>query len=500
MNLRVFSALVALLSTFLCPVARGQNTPPEERLASIKQLLLQGRLDAAAEQARALTQSTPDLRDAWEILAAYHVATEGTVPEAVKQGLARTAPPSIAPAVSQRLYVAATSLRVRARPDTSADIQAELPVNTPVELKALKGDWAEIVATVPPAKTLRFASAEAPAAEAQEVRGWTQPKFLVRAPPTREGLVAEAATLERQGESIEAARLLERAVALFPEDRELRLSQARGALEARQYEVAMRALVPVRTDAAAKLAPLAPEPLFVFGCRGNRTLASVVEGGGNPKKLQKGPANACVSGVDAVGECGPSEPYAGAPFDADGACDEEFRGDTSLAECRRQVAQELRQYERDTGAFRKRAERFQARLQELEALFPEAAGARFVLSGAATAEDPTGLKLYAYFVPYSISTCQDTIITRLEVQISSSALPLPAPGTVEVVWVEAPSPRAAVIGLVQAKDAGDARKRVEAAWGEESYTEPGARLPKPNVQLPAAACHCGATAAFEVGR
>jgi len=486
-----------LAASLLSAPALAQPVP----LDAIKADLARGEVEAAFTRARELVKQSPDEREAWELQAAYaNLVPRAAYPEiwqALKRLPAPPAPPESPagppPAPGEKWYVWATSLRLRAEGKPTAAILAEVPINTRVTVKAVRGDWALVEVSVPAAVTLGFIPGFTPPTERVTSQGHVPWRFLGKAAASKAGLLQEATALEKAGNVLEAGRRLERAVVLDPDDPELRLAAGRLAVASRQYEAALRVLLPVARENGAPSAlaweKRTPATLF-YGCRGERAVMSAVDAVQGLKALAKAPANACIAGVDPVGPCSPPTPYAGAPFSEEDACaNPEEYGDCHETRAR---------YKKEHAAWERKAERFREQLRAIDALFPDSVHARFTLAGTDDAER-RAKKLWAYHLPYRVSSCQDTFYEQKweRLRISTAGVELPRAGTVTAVWVELERPVDAVVGLVEAESAEAARAAVLAARGGGSSDAAATWAPRPNVVLTDTSCHCDATPAHE---
>ncbi|HSA22894.1 MAG TPA: hypothetical protein P5076_15670, partial [Myxococcota bacterium] len=422
---RIWLALAVLVFFHAVPSARA-----EPRLDEVKRVLLSGDLARAAALAEELARAEPELREAWEIVAACRQVLDGAVPPEVQQRLAWRPPTPRAPQQGERWHVAATSLRLRLRANPGADVVASVPINTPVNVSSVYRDWVEVSAQRPPSLALRFT---APPAEAQgTVLGWVPWRYLSPAPLEKAALVANAALLEKQGFPAEALVQLERASALDPLDRPLLLEKARLAVAAHQYETAVRAVQAADPMAGAGLEDWAQtaEASVFLACRGNREAMQALDSGLPDKRLEKGPTNACVRLADPLGPCVPAAPFAGAPFGAAEACSPEYRGPQSERACLASVDAQQRKHEREKEKVEREASRFAERLAFLRRAFPTHGSAvRFTFS-LPPSPNGVGKRLFAYRLPYSASSCQASFVEfgwdRLE--LSTGALDLPASG------------------------------------------------------------------------
>jgi hypothetical protein len=436
--------------------------------------LLDTALADACKLAREQSAKSPEAR---ELAAACESAQVGiAAPPGASKPFPWHPPSPVAPAPKAVVYVNATNLRLRARANASADVQAEVPLNTRAEVRSVSGEWAEVEASVPAARMLGFGPDFKSSGEARRATGWAPWKFLAPSPCTKQDLLRDAALHEKQEDLPEAIRLLDRARALDSDDRAIdaELTRLTGT---------------VRDDISG---------VAFLGCRGLRELAAVVDGSTGPKKLAATTTNACVIVSDPLGPCSPPDPYAAAPFSAEEACSPEYRGTTSLAACKKELAAQQHANDAATEKWQGEAQVFATKVHALQAIFPSSSTVRFVLGANRHG------RIYAYRLPYTLYECQDSGATFdwQHLAMSSDALELSPASSPITVWVEMKKPVSAIVGLVEAPDSEQARAKVLAYKEKpQNNSDVAAMLrsigPRPHVALPAPRCHCEGSPAVE---
>lgn len=484
--------------------AAGGPAPVFEELAAARAAVQAGDLERACQHARALAAREPELREAWEIVGACEGLAPGKSlsPETARR-IAWRAPGPAAPSPGKAAFVTATAVRLRAKPGAGGEVVGEATMNTRVQVDAVSGEWAEVEAAVASPAVLGFGPDFTPQPATRSATGWVQWRYLGPAPVTKEKLLRDAATQEKQADPAEAMRFLDRARVLDPEDRAVQAELVRLAIAAHDYQTAMRfapglARGPAGdTEADGGPQELAPAVVFL-GCRGRREASTVVDVSRMPKKPDSLPANACLAGVDPLGPCSPEDPWAGAPFGPEDACDLEYRGGQSLAECRREIAAKRRDFEARTARWEKGAADISSRLRALRELFPGPSTVRFTLAVRPRT------RLFAYHLPYARWACQDGGSTYAwdKLQISTQAVEAPPATGSLTVWVDVPRPVEAIVGLVEAQDAGAARARVlafkeRAPSNNDVSSVLDAVAPRPSAALPAPLCICNGKPSME---
>ena len=221
-------------------------------------------------------------------------------------------------AAGKTAYVGASSLYLRKSASAAAPAMVRLFINTPVEVLEVQGEWARVrwagspaaahVLFVDPFGVDKVSTPQPPRAASSRgpTEGWLAAGFLEPAPLDAAALKAEAARLAQAGKSDEAATLLERAVALSPEDRDALRALVEAALAAKRWTAAALA----GSALAGPGRPIAPslevESLdLAYGCRGDLAKAVVLAPSPADLKAGRAPADACAVNVEAFGPCEP---------------------------------------------------------------------------------------------------------------------------------------------------------------------------------------------------
>ncbi|MBI5498562.1 MAG: hypothetical protein HY904_26410 [Deltaproteobacteria bacterium] len=416
-------------------------------------------------------------------------ADEGEAPAPAATEAA--APP---PTVGSVVFVAATRLRLRERPDTGSRVLAELRVNTGVKVLAIEGTWARVAWTRSAGRAdvassaileLGSQSAAAPAPVpsgaaangADVVEGWVSTGFLVFAAVSADALVKEAAALEKAGKRLDAVKRLARAVILLPTDAALLKRLVKLAADERQYATAAFTAVALRNLGLGTLAELR----LAYGCRGQ--LDRVVwswEGGAAGGDTP----DACLERVDPVGRCPPCAPR-------------KPREDPNAERLAAAIAswqKATKTYDAAQKRHQKWAAEHDKELGRLREAFPYGPWLRAEVTGP-TDGKLRAQKLFAYALPITLQVERNNApgLELGKLMVSARDAPWPPAGKRGLVWVHLPDYGASVYGLVAAADAAAARKAIVSRFDGKSPETEGAvaaLAPQPNVLGPMMQCGC----------
>jgi hypothetical protein len=342
-------------------------------------------------------------------------------------------------------------LVLRAAPKPDAKPLAELPLDVPLELVTLQGDWAEVRQT--PAENARTPAPDAGQGEdagepsdagaASPLQGFVPKATVMTEHFMPENLIVLARDHEGEGRLASAARARELASALAPDNNDLLIDAIDADLAAGRVKEAI-----ALSDRKPDLGFLKSVSLeLLLGCRGRKAKA---EGTLDPEKLPKKlPANACVS-----------EPE----YD-------------SCVEC----------WQPNTERDAKRRLRDGANLREsLHKRFPDGPFVRAEISQPG----PKGLSGFFYEVPYAYEQgrCDEyTLHSEPGSARVSEPFALPRPGGESVVhWYE-PTSDTAVYGFMVAHSADDVRRAL-VAFGKRDLTALSDLAPDPVVARPIDTC------------
>ncbi|MBI5493934.1 MAG: tetratricopeptide repeat protein [Deltaproteobacteria bacterium] len=358
------------------------------------------------------------------------------------------------PAANDGGFVSATSIRLRARADARARIEAELPINTAVTVLKVDSDWAEVRGEVPPLKELIFDGPPMTGAPTP-FHGFLMWKYLSRDKLTPARLVTQAAEEEAAGRPLEASRLLERAMVLNPLNDSIRKALARTATAAGQFDLAMRAALPLASIGERD----AVEPwntrssaTTLDACTGQRALMSTLHGPSlNPPAVKDEVLNGCV-----VNSARPAcEPPDASP---------------------------------ERAAWEKSRKAQNARSSAINQVFSDAGWARLVVPPPQRVQGKTA---FAYALPYS-KTCELPLSVHPDgVRVSTTGWTPTAGDESTTIWVRPPSSQDTLIGLVWATSPETAKAAIlEHVRSYSGKVGPRRNLPPPVAVTPPSSCEC----------
>lgn len=226
----------------------------EMALDRARQALMEGSLEHAVEEARRVGDGE-DQREALEILAAVYdaVKDDAHAKETYRQlkalgnggpaPTARAAPPGTPEppagvAVDQDAFVQATRLKLRLTASASSPAEGGLRLNDAVHVISIQPGWAKVATRDDPPKS-----------------GFVNIAYLGAAPGTSAGFAERAQPHEARGDWDLATAELERAVSLDPADDVLRGRLRKAAVLARQYQVAVGAVLAPGAAAVEEIVP-----------------------------------------------------------------------------------------------------------------------------------------------------------------------------------------------------------------------------------------------------
>jgi hypothetical protein len=348
------------------------------------------------------------------------------------------------------VFVQASTLLLRAKPDRAAAVRAQLAIGTPLSVLGTEGEWARVrwdgAAWPAQVETITFPkggatvripgrSGRAPAASTE---GWVGAAYLGAEIPMAFMLDSRAYADVRAGRPSLALAEIERASAADPSslttaDDWLALAELEGTGEAR----ARRA-----REQGGLFSLLTLETIELYsGCRGERTRAVAVHSAAG------GPRDACLADIDLREPC--------EACDALGKFDDVPDPEAAEADAKRQFAREQAQYLVDV-------ERWKALLASARTDFP--AGPYLVLGFRNARNDPrlAGAKVLLYGVARRFPAQLDPTITFAEGIPEVSVLTLPAvpPQAELILWVKVPEYVGWEYGIVDATDEVAARALV----------------------------------------
>jgi hypothetical protein len=385
-----------------------------------------------------------------------------------------------------KAYVSGTRVRLRAGPDTTTPILAEIRLNSEVQVRGLEGTWARVAwsraqdADPEGSSFLDLAAQDGTRGDetrgpgggtsAEAMEGFVLATLLSPTPTSAEAMVKEADALEASGQKLQAVARLARAAILKPDDVALLKRLVRVATEERQYQIAAWTAVSVGWMSLGSLAVLR----LAYGCRGNEDEAVWLPQAAVPAKQPgKGPRDSCVENVDVEGACPPCPPRRGS-----GPAHQKA----------------LKAHAAEVKRHRAQAAEHQKSLARLREAYPRGPWLRAELTGP-TDPGQRKLKLFAYALPLGTAAEGGRVALVDQVRVSSASAAWPAPGKRGVVWVKAPRYDGVVLGLVKGEDAASARQAVLARFDKvrtlSSDAEVAARAPLPNVVGPTSDCRCG---------
>ncbi|WP_164006940.1 hypothetical protein [Pyxidicoccus trucidator] len=472
------------------------DAPPTawQSLEQARTLLGEGKLDAAVawgERSAALDASS---REAWDLLAAIHDARGDVVQARAVYARRSRLPAQPAPveevasgsraAAGEQRYIAATKLRVRASPSRTAKVVSELVLNTPVDVLGLEGDFAK-VAWTSQSKDVWIVDLSADAArsaeEAAERRmGYVGADYLVSKPSTREELLARAAEAEPEGRFVEAARALERASLVTPND---------GTLLGRLTRVAASAkLYPLAASAALKTVALASTPASSGRQTNGPVEMAMYFGCVRPPPLE--PESACTAKFDSLGTCAPCGP-ASSEIDRTGnetpeELEEMQRSDEANQESHRESlaehTKEKQQLAKETSALRRK--------------FPSGPWVRARIQGSREL-NAKGSRVFVYALSFGVTSACDSHTSRIgydAIRFPVEARPWPDEGESLEVWATGGGYENVLYGVVAAAAKEEARDLIRGDRTPSGNTyylgSPEDMVPKPFIAGPWHDCGC----------
>ncbi|MFN7130840.1 MAG: hypothetical protein ACK4N5_02080, partial [Myxococcales bacterium] len=297
--------------------------------------------------------------------------------------------------------------------------------------------------------------------------GFAAAAYLAPEPLTVDALLAQAAALEAEAKSLEAARALERA-SLLASDPEVLRRLVRVAARARLYPVAAGAAMRLQQRGAGEGTPAADATVEVlFGCRE----APPVEAG-----------SACLSAVDTLGACEPCDaPDRSLFMDDDMEPEERTRILNAHAEAELEVARRREAHEAAQAELERRTE-------QLREQHPSGPWCHAVVKGDDRLE-AQGQRVFVYTLPFSIGGyCGNVESTVDSATLAGEDVLWPKSGETLELWVRLPGYENVLCGVVPARDADEAQRRIQAHAPEVNASEPTRFGPAPNAAGPFKAC------------
>ena len=464
-----------------------------ESLTRAREALGRGELDAAVEQASRATALDAGSREAWDLLAAIHDA-RADVRQAREVYARRAALPPLsvppettstwpAPKPGEQRFVEATKLRVRKAASRTAPILTELPLNTEVEVLAVDGEFARVRWIPRESKgwilDLSDAASSRPlSAEGATPEGYVGAAYLAPRAATKEQLIAQADEAERKNTPLEAARTLERATLVAPDDLELLRRLTRLAAAAKLYPIAASAAVKLSAGTStARAAPGSVQMELLFGCK----VAPPTDA-----------AASCLAQVDTVGNCAPCPPMDPLSFAADDITDEERKS------LERERDQDQRQFERDTTAHEKERKKLAAQVEKQRRQYPNGPWFHATIEGDAKLH-AEGRRVFVFALPFTIGGYCDVYESTVSYEamaLCSADIRWPEEGRSLELWVTGGDYENVAWGVVSGTSVEDARAAVQAvpASGESAVgsaiSRPEQATPVPIIAGPWQACLC----------